>query len=110
MSRKGLLVDYQWCTGCHSCEVACQMEYDLPLGQYGIIVSQIGPWQIDERNWQYSFIPTITKQCTLCAERMANDKLPSCVKHCQSKCLKVVDVDEAHEIMKESGKTLFMTP
>lgn len=86
------------------------MEYDLPLGQYGIIVSQIGPWQIDEKAWQYSFVPTITKQCTLCAERMTKGKLPSCVKHCQSKCLRVVDVEEAAKLMNENGKALFMTP
>ncbi len=109
MAKLGLLVDYAWCTGCHSCEVACQMEHDLPLGQYGIIVNQIGPWQIDEKHWQYSFVPALTKQCTLCADRLAKGKSPSCVKHCQSKCLRVVGVDEAAEIMKETEKTFFVT-
>ena len=26
MAKYGLLVDAQWCSGCHSCEIACQME------------------------------------------------------------------------------------
>jgi serine/threonine protein kinase len=41
MARYGLLIDYEYCTGCHSCEVACQMEHavafserDLVLGRY----------------------------------------------------------------------------
>lgn len=32
MSGYGILIDYNWCTGCHSCEMACQMEKKLPMG------------------------------------------------------------------------------
>ena len=24
--KYGLLIDYTWCTGCHSCEIACKVE------------------------------------------------------------------------------------
>lgn len=27
----GLLIDYDYCTGCHSCETACKMELGLTL-------------------------------------------------------------------------------
>lgn len=37
-AKYGMLIDYQWCTGCHSCEIACQMEHGLPVGQTGIMV------------------------------------------------------------------------
>ena len=33
MSQYGILVDYEFCTGCYACEVACQSEHDMPLGQ-----------------------------------------------------------------------------
>ena len=33
MAKNGILVDYQYCTGCYSCEVACKSKLDLPLGQ-----------------------------------------------------------------------------
>ena len=23
---KGILVDYEWCSGCHTCEMACTVE------------------------------------------------------------------------------------
>ncbi len=33
-TRYGLLIDYEFCTGCHACEVACKMELSLPNGQW----------------------------------------------------------------------------
>ena len=32
----GLLINYEYCTGCMSCEMACSVEHDIPVGQYGI--------------------------------------------------------------------------
>lgn len=37
---KGLLIDYQWCTGCHSCEMACRKEHGLPDDEYGIKLTE----------------------------------------------------------------------
>lgn len=85
--KKGLLIDYKYCTGCHTCEVACQKEHDLAPDQLGIKLNQIGPDQISDRRWQYEFFPSPTDRCDLCAQRVANDKLPSCVKHCQAGCM-----------------------
>ena len=39
----GLLVDYEFCSGCHSCEVACKRYLELPQGQWGIKILQDGP-------------------------------------------------------------------
>lgn len=107
MARMGLLVEYAWCSGCHSCEVACQMEHGLPVGQFGIKVNQVGPWKYGEDLWQYDFIPAFTDQCSLCADRLAKSKEPSCVKHCQAKCIRIASVDEAATAMKGKGKVVF---
>ena len=80
----GLLINYEFCTGCHSCEVSCQMEHGLPVDRWGIKIQKIGPWQIDGDAYQYDFVPVPTDQCDLCAERTAKGKKPLCVKHCQS--------------------------
>ena len=48
MSKNGILVDYQYCTGCYSCEVACQSEHNLPLEQWGVKVMTNGPWPIKD--------------------------------------------------------------
>ena len=36
MAAYGLLIDYEYCTGCQSCEVACKEEHGIPVGQWGI--------------------------------------------------------------------------
>lgn len=51
MSANGLFINYEFCTGCHSCEVACKKEHKLPKGQFGMHVLQDGPrnmlrWQM----------------------------------------------------------------
>ena len=35
-----LMIDYEFCTGCHACEVACKKHLGLPAGQHGIRVLQ----------------------------------------------------------------------
>ena len=100
MTRNGILVDYQYCTGCYSCEVACQAEHELPLEQWGVKVMQNGPWPIKDENGEptdryvYDFIPAFTKICDLCVDRLEKGKKPSCVFHCQAKCMKFGPVDE----------------
>ena len=34
----GLLIDYEYCTGCHACEVACSQEFKRPPGMNGMQV------------------------------------------------------------------------
>jgi Fe-S-cluster-containing dehydrogenase component len=94
MANYGLLIDYQFCTGCHTCEVACKMEHNIPLGQWGIKLAEIGPWQISEDKWQLDYIPVPTRQCTLCAERTAKGKQPACVHNCQSGVMSYGPIDE----------------
>lgn len=109
MAKKGLLVNYGWCSGCHTCEVACQMENHLPTGQFGIKVSQVGPWEYGEKKWVYDYIPTLTDQCNLCVERQAAGKKPSCVQHCQAHCISIVTPEEACEAMANSDKVMYIT-
>lgn len=94
MKRKGILIDYEFCTGCHSCEVACQMEHDLDPDRFGIKVNQIGPWKLGEDNYEFTFLPYPTKLCNLCAERTASGKEPTCVKHCLAQVIRYGDIDD----------------
>ena len=85
--RKLIAVDYEFCTGCHTCEIACQQEHGLEPEQFGIKLTQIGPYQITDRTWQYEFVPVPTDRCDRCASRQREGKDPSCVHHCQAGCL-----------------------
>jgi Fe-S-cluster-containing dehydrogenase component len=100
MSDYGILIDYEWCTGCHTCETACQMEHDLPINQFGIKLFDVGPWKFGDDDWQLSYIPVPTKQCNYCVERLEKGKRAACEHHCQAQCLKVAPVEELAELAK----------
>ncbi len=101
MERLGLLIDYEFCTGCHTCEVACQMEHGLPADRWGIKLAQIGPWSLGDDDAEFSFVPMPTKLCNLCAERTARGERPTCVKHCMSKVITYGTVAELSEQLAE---------
>ncbi len=87
METYGILVDYTWCSGCKSCEIACQMEHGLPPTRSGVKVFEVGPWQIEGDTWQHDYTPIFTDECTQCTHRLAKGKTPSCVQHCQASIL-----------------------
>lgn len=110
----GLLIDYKWCTGCHTCEIACQQVHDmapkklLEKGRIGIKPYEIGPYEISEDRYQYEFIPVPTQLCDLCAERVEHGKQPSCVKHCQAGCMHYGPVEELAKKMTSKEMVLFV--
>lgn len=109
-SPQALLINYEYCTGCHSCEVSCQMEHDLPVDRWGIKVQRVGPWQIGPDDYQYDNVPVPTDQCDLCADRIAKGKRPLCVKHCQAACMDFGPVDEMAEKVSGKGKCVIFVP
>lgn len=106
MSETGLLIDYEYCDGCHACEVACKKARGLPLGQYGIQVLQIGPWAIDEEDekWEYEYLPFPTDLCDMCEDLTSQGKLPACVHHCQSMTIRYGAMEELAPFMDEKSK------
>lgn len=98
-----LLVDYAWCTGCHSCEMACRKEHDYTDDQYGIKVNEM-IWPIEFDTWQYTYLPTPTDQCDACNKRLNEGKLPTCVHHCQAECLQFGEVDKMIQKMDSSKR------
>lgn len=106
----GILVDYEWCTGCLTCEVACQMEHDLPPYRFGVQVREIGPWQIAGDVWQDAFTPNFTDECDLCARRVEAGKLPSCVHHCQARVLRFGPVEELARELTRKPRQMLVVP
>ncbi len=104
MTQHGLLIDNEYCTGCHSCEIACKNEHDLPLGQWGIKVLELGPWQrTDGKTWEYRFIPVLISDCDLCAERTSQGLEPSCVHHCLAQAMVYGTLEDLAIKMEEKG-------
>lgn len=102
-----LVVDYDYCSGCHTCEIACQQEHGFAPDQYGIKLTQVGPDQITERKWQYDFVPVPTDRCDRCAKRQDSGKVPSCAQHCQAGCIYVGTLDEVSDKLGKGKVVLF---
>ena len=105
---RGLLIDYDFCTGCHACETGCKMEHNFPTGDFGIKILQDGPRHNATNNkWEYSYIPTPTSLCDLCAERVSEGRLPTCVHHCQAGVMAYGDVVELAKKANKKSIVIF---
>ena len=110
MAKFGLLIDYEFCTGCHTCEIACKQEHSLPEGQWGIKIIQSGPMQYAPDKWTFDYIPVPTDLCDLCRDRVKGGLQPACVKHCQSGVMKYGTTKELSEYMELKSKTVLFAP
>ncbi len=110
MIRYGLLIDYEFCTGCHTCEMACKQENNFGVGKSGIKVNEVGPFQIGPDKWALDYVPVPTDLCTLCHTRVSQGKKPSCVMHCQAGVMKFAPIKELAQYMELKGKTVIFAP
>ena len=112
----GILINYEYCTGCHSCEVACKKRLGLPEGEFGIKLTETGPWEYagepkGEGRWEWTWLPVLTKACDLCADRTEKGhKMPMCVQHCQAWCLYHGEVGELARKMDGKTRWALMVP
>lgn len=105
MSTYAILADNFYCTGCHACELACKNEKELPSGQWGIKVLELGPWKReDDIHWEYRYVPVLTASCDLCAARVRESGQPSCVFHCPASALEYGTLEDLSKSMAEKGK------
>ena len=107
MARTGLLIDYDFCSGCHACEVACKVEHGFKTGEWGIQVFTMGPREIAPDKWEYTNIPVPTELCDLCEDRVAAGKMPTCVHHCQALVIECGPVDELAARMDKQKMVLY---
>lgn len=103
MSQNGLLINYGWCTGCHSCEIACRNTNEIPLDQWGIKLAQIGPFKLTNERTEWNYVPVPTSLCDLCVDRVAEGRKPACVHNCLAKCMEYGPLEELMKRMAEIG-------
>ncbi len=110
--KLGLLIDYDYCTGCHSCEVACREEHGYGIGAFGIKIMEDGPRLTNpdenKKNYTWRYLAVPTDLCDLCEERVAMGKRPTCVHHCQAAVLSFGTIEELMpEIMRKPNMAVF---
>jgi Fe-S-cluster-containing dehydrogenase component len=109
MPRKGLMIDYQYCSGCRSCEVACKQEHHYPTGQGGIHLNEIIT-ELPDKRLRIDYLPFPTPYCDLCAARVDKGEMPACVKHCQAAVMYYGSVAELAAFMEDKRHTVLYTP
>ena len=107
--KHGLLIDYEYCTGCRTCQVACAQEYRWPAGMGGMQVIETVQ-QLPSGKAYIAFLPFPTELCTLCAHRTGKGLEPACVKHCMARCMKHGPIDELAEEMGSKARMVLWAP
>jgi Fe-S-cluster-containing dehydrogenase component len=107
MPKYGLLIDYDFCTGCHVCEVACKQEHHRPAEEWGIHVMEVGPKIAGGKLY---YFPFPTDHCNLCGKRIAKGLQPACVQHCQAKVMKFGKIEELIHDSQEKPKKVLWVP
>jgi Fe-S-cluster-containing dehydrogenase component len=103
--RYGLLFDYEFCTGCHTCEIACKKEHGFDHGVFGISCLSDGPRQNPDGRWEWNYVPVPSSLCDLCVDRVNTGRLPTCVHHCQAGIISYGTLDE---LVKEVNKPIMV--
>jgi Fe-S-cluster-containing dehydrogenase component len=114
MSKKkpeyGLLIDYEYCTGCLACEVACAQEFRRPAGiAKGIEVLEVEQKLPNDRAY-LTYLPFPTELCVLCQHLTRKGREPACVSCCMADCMKYGRIDELAEQMREKPRLVLWVP
>jgi len=102
--KYGLYIDYDWCSGCHACEMACKQEHNLKLDQWGI--------RVVERTYDVNggrvieYVPIPTEFCNFCMNRVSQGLKPACVHHCMTKCMDFGPIEEMAELASKKKKSV----
>jgi len=110
LDPKGIIIQYDFCDGCHACEMACKQELGLEPDEYGIKIMSYGPRLMKDGTWDFFNIPVPTDYCDLCAKRVESGKLPACVHHCPGKVMEYGDVEELAKKLATIKKCVLFAP
>lgn len=109
MSKNGLLIHYDYCTGCQSCAVACQQEHSFSAGKCGIRVTE-HVYESLKKPVAIDFLPFPTELCDLCITRCQNGEKPACVKHCQAACMSFGPLTDLIRQLEITPRSVLFTP
>jgi Fe-S-cluster-containing dehydrogenase component len=102
--KYGLYIDYDWCSGCHSCELACKQENNLKTDQWGIRIIE-RTYTVNGRG-VIEYVPIPTEFCNFCMGRVVEGMKPACVHHCMTKCMDFGPIEEMTELASKKKKSV----
>ena len=105
-----LLIDYEYCLGCSSCEISCMESHGYDVENTGIRIVKMGPWKNKNGSWQYDFVPLPTDWCDMCADRLEANAMPACARACNYKVIYYGSIEYMGELFKAKPKMLMFNP
>ena len=105
----GLLIDYEYCTGCRACEVACSQEYKRPAGMAGIQVIEVIQ-RLPQDKAYLAYLPFPTELCMLCRPRTRKGLQPACVQHCMAACMTYGRIEDLAKEMGTKPRMVLWSP
>ncbi len=109
MSELGMLIDYEYCTGCKACEVACKQEYKRPSGRVGGVHVQELIHELPNGKLYITNYPFFTETCIFCKPRVKKGLEPACVKHCMARVLVFGKIEELKKDLPKKRKAIVWT-
>jgi len=107
MPKYGLLINYEFCVGCHACEISCKQEHNRPPEQWGILVKEVAS---ELAGGKLYYFPFPTDHCNFCGKRVAKGLQPVCVKHCWTGVMKFGEIEELAQCMRDQPRTVLWVP
>ena len=104
-----MLIDYEYCTGCKTCEVACKQEYSRPAGKLGGVEVSEYIHTLPSGKLYITNIPHFTKACVFCAGRVKLGLEPACAKHCMARILTFGKIETRKNQIPKKRKALLWT-
>jgi Fe-S-cluster-containing dehydrogenase component len=105
----GLLIDYEYCTGCVACQVACQQEHGWEAGMGGMRVIEVVQKLPRDRAY-VSFLPFPTELCVLCASRTKKGLKTACEQHCMASVIEYGRVEDLAKKMEHKAHMVLWVP
>lgn len=100
MEKFAMLINYGFCTGCHSCEISCFKEKGLQGDEWGIKLAEFGPEKLGDA-WEWDYVPVPSRLCDLCADRRAAGEKASCQLHCLADVIEILPIEKVSERLAE---------
>lgn len=107
MPKYGLLIDYEFCVGCRSCEISCKKEHIRPDGEYGIYVNEV---KVEISGGKLYYFPFPTDNCNLCGKRISKGLKPACVHNCWAGVMKFGEIQELTRYLQKKPRTVLWVP
>ena len=105
----GLLIDYEYCTGCYTCQLACCQEYGWEAGMSGMqVIEQVQ--KLPNEKVYLTFLPFPTELCILCKPRTNKGLEPTCVKHCMANVIKWGRLEDLSKEMGRKPRLVLWSP